>query len=108
MRRTERRLKAQAQRRKEELQDLKDELAGTRTEVVLLHERMGDLKDTLNETRATLDQARKHVDQFRGWWINEYHFVKVLLRMLPPSQRKGVDNIAVSSHARYQSFFGSP
>lgn len=62
---------------------------------------MEDIQERLGKAEDSVRTARSEVDRYRGWWLNEYYFVKVLLQMLSIHQRKEVEPIAVSSHARY-------
>ena len=79
---------------KEELKDVKSELGGVREEVL-------DLQERLDKGEQVLGEANGGLQKYRGWWLNEYHFVKILLTMIPAQAMGDVQIIAESSHARY-------
>lgn len=55
----------------------------------------------LEGSNISLGTANLAVSRYRRWWLNDYHFIKVLLTMIPNPQE--VAHIAESSHARYAS-----
>ncbi|KAF6744226.1 hypothetical protein DFP72DRAFT_1078932 [Ephemerocybe angulata] len=93
--RSEKRLKKQLQQKREELKDDRSELGGIRLEVV-------DALERVDEQKKQIANLRKQIDRFRSWWLNEYHFVKVLLDIVP--NPKDVEVIANSSHSRYKVY----
>lgn len=82
---------------KEELRDAKSDLGGVREEVL-------DLQEKLDGAEHALGAARGELQRYRGWWLNEYHFVKLLLTMIPAKMAGDVQAIAASSHARYSDW----
>ncbi|KAJ2914413.1 hypothetical protein MD484_g6008, partial [Candolleomyces efflorescens] len=96
LQRSEKRLKSQLLQLKEDMKDVQGELQETRTEFLNAMER-------LDEEEARAMDLETGVDQFRRWWLNEYHFVRLLLQMVPDPRE--VEVIAASSHARYRTVF---
>ncbi|KAF6765306.1 hypothetical protein DFP72DRAFT_839163 [Ephemerocybe angulata] len=92
---SERRLKQRLEQRAEDLRDSKTELEGTVTELLRAQEQMDRQEEYLKGLRT-------QVDKYRGWWLNEYYFVKLLLGMIPKPAEVAV--IAASSHARYKAY----
>ncbi|KAF6745747.1 hypothetical protein DFP72DRAFT_856053 [Ephemerocybe angulata] len=93
--RSERRLKKQLRDVREELRDKKSELGGVTSEFL-------DAQSKVEEQTYHMDGLRKQVDRYRGWWLNEYLFVKILLDLVPCP--KDVEEIASCSHDRYRTY----
>lgn len=85
---------------KEELRDIKSELGGAREEALDLQEKLDNVEQALGVTKGDLQR-------YRGWWLNEYNFVKLLLTMIPARAAGDVQIIAASSHARYADWSGT-
>ena len=91
---TNHRLRRELQAARRDQKDLEGELQEAQQDMEDIQERLGKAEDSALA-------ARSEADRYRGWWLSEYHFVKVLLQMLSVCQRKEVELIAASSHARY-------
>ena len=93
--RSARRLKSQLENEKENRKDSRAEIHEARNESIILAEEM-------EKREAQLEQLQRQVDRYRGWWINEYYFVKVLLQIVP--NPKDVEHIAAASHRRHMIY----
>ncbi|KAF6742405.1 hypothetical protein DFP72DRAFT_1081942 [Ephemerocybe angulata] len=92
---SERRLKRLLREKREELKDEKSELGGARNQLL-------DAQGEVEDQKEKIDGLKRGLDRYRGWWLNEYHFVKILLDMVPNPEDVAV--IAASSHSRYRVY----
>ncbi|KAF6756506.1 hypothetical protein DFP72DRAFT_1066853 [Ephemerocybe angulata] len=90
-----RRSRNEIRRRVEELKDSRGELTAARNELF-------DTQKEVDRLEETLGGLKVEVEKWRRWWLNEYHFVKLLLNLIPNSA--DIHTIAASSHARYKAF----
>ena len=89
-----RRLRRELRSARQENKDLEGELQETQQD-------MEDIEGRLERAEDSNRRAKSEADRYRGWWLSEYHFVKVLLQMLSAYQQEEVKAIAASSHARF-------
>ena len=79
------------------IRELREELQDSRQEAT-------DIQKRLEKSDRELQRMRRELERYRGWWVNEYCFVKVLLQMIPnPGE---VEAIAASSHERFEKYCG--
>lgn len=95
--RTERRLKKQLLEERERLKDSKVDAEGARNSLVLMEEK-------ICEAEATIAALRQDVERFRGWWLNEYYSLKVLLTLVPQESKGDVRHIVHAAHARFATW----
>ena len=74
----------------------------TREELKDSQEEAADIQQRLEASDAELQRTRRELERFKGWWVNEYCFVKILLQMVPDPEE--VDAIAESSHGRFARY----
>ncbi|KAF6751822.1 hypothetical protein DFP72DRAFT_850335 [Ephemerocybe angulata] len=89
------RIKKNLRNRCEALKDARDELTA------VIHE-VTELQKGADRQEEQLQSLRGEVDRYRGWWLNEYIFVKILLGLVP--RPADVCVIAAASHSRYRTF----
>ena len=93
--RREHRLKKTLAEKGELLKDAQGEVQEARTQVVMAEERIDRLE-------AVSETLRNDLIRFRGWWLTEYHSMKVVLGLLPDPDC--VHDIAMSSKARFELY----
>lgn len=100
LRRSDKLAKKRLGEAKEEIRDVKSDLGGAREEIL-------DLQENLNHVQESLEATKAELKRYRAWWLNEYHFVKLLITMIPKQAADDVQVILASSEARYVDWSGS-
>lgn len=95
--RAERRLQQQLRLKTELIKDTKAAAEGAQTALIVAEETITDLE-------ASLRNVRGEADRYQGWWLTEYHSLKVVLARLPPHERREYKQIASSSKARFLTY----
>lgn len=98
LKRREGRYKDRLEAKGESLKDALGEAQEARTQTVMAEERI----DTLE---ALLGDVRKDLVRYKGWWLTEYHSMKVVIGLLPDPDY--VHDIAMSSKARFETYSAS-
>ena len=93
--RSEQHLKRKLAEKAELFKDMKVERDEARTEWLRAEER-------LEERGELLSAINRDLDRYRGWWLTEYYCLKVVLKLIPDWERKGVEAISASSLARFE------
>lgn len=94
---SERRLKTKLRHDKELLEDARGTLEEVQNELL-------DAEEELDKSEGILKATRQEVDRYRGWWLNEYYSIKVLLQLVPNPRE--VAAIAATSHSRFMTYSG--